>query len=903
MALLAGTRLGPYEIETALGAGGMGEVYRARDTRLERTVAVKVVNSALVASADLKTRFEREAKTISQLNHPHICTLHDVGSQDGLDFLVMEYLEGETLSDRLRKGALKLDDVLKIGVDIADALDKAHRRGIVHRDLKPGNIMLTKAGAKLMDFGLAKPVVAASGAVAGSAPLLSAAMTMTSPSPQSSPLTSAGMLIGTVQYMSPEQLQGMEADARSDIFAFGAVLYEMITGRRAFDGKSQLSVATAILEKEIEPLASTIAGLPPALDHVVQRCLAKNPDERFQSALDLKFDLQWCATQTVAAPTHATSTGSLWRWAAPLALAMLVLFAALATWRYAGRDAHSPPVQAYLPPPEGAEFLTSDDDVAGPVVISSSASFLAFTAQTSDGKRAIWVQALRDAKPRPIPGTEGGSYPFWSPDEKWLGFFADGKLKKAPLNGGPALPLADAPRGRGGTWNQFGEILYAPTTQGGLFVVNANGGSTPHQVLKLDGPVHTTLRWPLWLPDGKTFLYLASNHSHPEASERNGIYVGSVNGKAPRMLMPSDSGVAVADGYLLSAVHGALMAQRFDADSATLKGESIAIGQSVLVNPGTWRGAFDLSQSDILVYQGGSTTANLAELLWRSPLKAEPVKVSNPDDYYQVRLSPDGKRAAVTVGDPHSVLTVLDVQRGTRTRLTFEGTADDSMAWSPDGKRIAYGQRNSGPLDMYIKDSSGSGSAELVYASEFDKEIWDWSPDGKYLLFASQESSNGPTKLFLLPLQGERKPQVFAQAPAPFVAFQGSFSPDGKWVAYTSSESGSNEIYVTNFPQSKGKWQVSVGGGTQARWMHDGKSILYLAADTHTIMQVPVSMRDEVPSLGVGHPYVNAQGIYLWHSGVSYDVALDGRILVSTRIGNDSHQITLMVNWKTALKN
>ena len=427
-------------------------------------------------------------------------------------------------------------------------------------------------------------------------------------------------------------------------------------------------------------------------------------------------------------------------------------------------------------------------------------------------------------------------------------------------------------------------------------MVPANGGPST-RVTELTAAVHTTHRWPVWLPDGKSFLYLATNHSHPEPSERNGIYVGSLDGKTSRMLVPSASSAAYGGGSLFYVVQGALMAQPFDAGRATISGDPTMMAADVLVNPGTWRGAFDVAGRNVLVYQAGSSTVTLSELVWKSPKTDEAQKLPGTDSYYQVRLSPDGGRLAYTVGDPHSVLTVFDLQRGSRTRLTFEGTADDTFAWSPDGSRIAFAQRRSGPLNLYVKSSNGSGPAELIYADAFDKSVNDWSPDGAFLLYEAQAVSTEPTKLFVLPLTGERKPQLLVQAPAPFVAHQGMFSPDGKWVTYTSNESSRSEVYLTNFPHPSGKWQISASGGSQAHWLADGRSIVYLAGDGHTIMQVPVTLQGDAAQVGVAHEYVKADGIFVWHSGMSYDIARDGRVLVNTRIGQDPHQMTLLVNW------
>ena len=507
MPLAAGTKLGPYEIVGALGAGGMGEVYRAVDSRLNRTVAIKVLPAHLCENCEARERFEREARAISALNHARICTLYDVGHRDGTDFLIMEYLEGESLGDRLRKGALPLKETLKIGVDVCEALEAAHRHGIIHRDLKPGNIMLTPGGAKLMDFGLAKPLgVAAASSRAASAPSFTAVATAIGSSPIS-PLTSAGTVVGTIQYMSPEQIEGKEADARSDIFALGSVLYEMAAGKRPFEGKSQISLASAILEKDPEPISAIKPMTPQALDYTVNTCLQKNPDDRFQTAHDVKLQLQWIVTSNSSTgmkampATAPPKRGSLGWIVAALAALVAIALAAFSLTRPAP---WTQVTRAMINPPEKA-ILNLAGDSAGPPVLSPDGKMLAFTATKQDGSTAIWVRPLDSLEAQPLPGSENAVFPFWSPDSRALGFFADGKLKTIDLNGSSPQVIADAAFGRGGSWGPDGVILFAPATLSPLLRVNATGG-TPVQVTKVDSSQHSSHRWPFFLPDGKHFL-------------------------------------------------------------------------------------------------------------------------------------------------------------------------------------------------------------------------------------------------------------------------------------------------------------------------------------------------------------------------------------------------------------
>src|ERR1700678_307499 len=593
MALTSGTKLGPYEIQSPLGAGGMGEVYRARDPRLERTVAIKVLPTHLNANPELRARFEREAKAISGLQHPNICVLYDVGSQGDIDFLVMEYLEGETLFARLARKPLTLDETLKIATEVADALVKAHRSGIIHRDLKPGNVMLTKGGAKLMDFGLAKPLGLAtaphSGPTSESAHVSSMAPLAATMADLASPVTVAGTLIGTVQYMSPEQIQGKEADARSDIFAFGAMLYEMLSGKRAFQGKSQLSLASAILEKDPDPIATIQPLTPPALEQVVRTCLAKDPDDRFQSAHDLKLQLQWISAggSQVGAPvvvssrrkktatilTAATVAG--WLIAAALGVLLMIYVGRLTSARQ--------PVHTSIEPPARFDFFSVQD---GTPVLSPNGQQVAFLAAKkgsalTPGGGSLYLLRLSTGESVPVPGGQNAVFPFWSPDGKYLGFFSEGKLKKIPVTGGTVQVLCDAPEGRGGNWNEQGTIIFAPRIAGSLQSVS-DGGGAPVEITKSDSSGETyTDRNPYFLPDGKHFLFVR------RAKDSSSVYAGSLDssvaarGADLKQILPNGSNVAYSDGYLFYVRDGALTAQKFDPSSLTFQGKPVSIASNV----------------------------------------------------------------------------------------------------------------------------------------------------------------------------------------------------------------------------------------------------------------------------------------------------------------------------------
>jgi serine/threonine protein kinase len=582
MTLTSGVKLGPYEILSPIGAGGMGEVYRARDTRLDRTVAIKVLNSSLASSPELRQRFEREGRAVSKLNHPHICTLYDIGRQDATDYLVMEFLDGESLAERLRKGALPSSEVLKIGIEIADALDKAHRIGIVHRDIKPGNIMLTKAGAKLLDFGLAKPLNAIASAATGngSPPSFTASPTLTSPSPLASPITTQGTVIGTIQYMSPEQIEGKEADARSDIFSFGATLYEMVTGKRAFQGKSQLKVASAILEDEPQPVNVVVPNIAPTLNHVITTCLKKDPDERFQSAADLKLELKWAAQLPVVVPTNeADSPGRRSHLPVLVGVAALILIGLLIAsglWISSLRRdvAHkSLPTRASILPGGDLTYRVQTN-----LALSPDGRRLAFNAYGPKGDLNLWVRDLASLTDQEFPNTENAYLPFWSPDGRYIGFFADGKVRKVDSLGGPPQVVADAPNPRGGTWGADGVIVFAPQTGGSLFRVPAAGGEAS-AVAKLDSSAgnFNSYRYPFFLPDGRHFLFLA--RGNPDT-----VKVGSVDGGEPKTLLPG-SNAAYAAGYLLFVRQNTLMAQRFNPDRLELQGDPVPLASGGRLRP------------------------------------------------------------------------------------------------------------------------------------------------------------------------------------------------------------------------------------------------------------------------------------------------------------------------------
>ena len=898
MPLATGTKLGPYEILSPLGAGGMGEVYRARDTRLDRTVAIKVMPQHVSTDPDLKQRFEREAKTISSLQHANICTLHDIGHQDGVDFLVMEYLEGETLAARLARGPLPTDQVLKIATEIADALEKAHRQGIVHRDLKPANIMLTKSGAKLMDFGLAKSTSvfqtrSAESSLTPSTPT----MNMSVLSAPAGPLTQQGMVVGTFQYMAPEVLQGQPADARSDIFSFGCVLYEMITGRRAFDGKSQLSVLAAILDKEPESLTALAPSSPPALDYIVKSCLQKNPDDRFQTAHDIKLQLKWIAEakpgSSTAIPVVASQTrkSSLPWIAAVVAAAVL---AALAGYFLHPR-AQTPIIRASIAGPEKAP-LRLTGDFAGPPVLSPDGTMLAFTATASDGASALWVRPVDKLDAHILAGTHDAKFPFWSADSRNLAFFAEGKLKTVDLSGGLPASVCDSPQGRGGTWGPDGTILFTSDTQLPIFRVNAAGG-TPVPVTHIDSKVHTSHRWPFFLPDGKHFLYLAVTHdlSHPQ---NNGVYFASLDGKENVLVFRSLANAIYANGYLLFGRGPQLMAQAFDPSTGRLSGDPQVLANDIANDLSTWHVDVSASNSGLLVMGNGGNED--WQLVWADlDGKATDVLAGNLGNLNSARISPQQDRVALNIDAGASDIWVYDIARKIRTRLTFGPVQNTNPVWSPDGNWIAYGSARNGRNQIFRKRSDGSGGEELLAEDETALFPTDWSRDGKYLIYSRGGILANGEEVWALPLEGTHKPFVVVPHSDNAFATYGMLSPDGRYLAYTSSESGQMQVYVIPFLKGQGKWQVSRDSGSLPQWSHDGKTLYYFSSN-NSFVTVPITESNE--SLQIGSPQVHGSVLVTFQQ-FFYDLSLDGkRILLNSISDKGEQSMSIIANWPAALK-
>ncbi len=899
MGLAAGTKLGPYEIASPLGAGGMGEVYRARDTRLDRAVAIKILPEHLAAKPDAAERFEREARAISSLNHPNICQLYDVGSQGGTRYLVMELLEGETLADRLRRGPLPIEQVLRYGAEISRGLAAAHHFGVVHRDLKPGNIMLTKAGAKLMDFGLAKGMAAANP--------VSAELTATMTSPHPTPLTTQGTIVGTFQYMAPEQVEGKEADARSDIFSLGSVLYEMASGRRAFDGKTLVSVAAAILEKEPEPIRTVQPLTPPALERLIRKSMAKDPDDRWQNASDLASELRWIAEGGEVSGTHVapivSKRGMSERVAWIVASLGVSAALALAGLHFSSRE----PKQVVRSQIDAAGKLQFNfvGDNSGPPEISPDGTRLVFSAKL-DGKALLYLRSIGKLSLDPLPGTEDAVFPFWSPDSRSIAFFAGGKLKRVDIAGGPAVIVCDAPLGRGGAWGSSGIILFAPHFNSPLFQVPASGG-TPVAATRLDAKF-TTHRWPNFMPDGQHFVYLAANHSSP-SGPNTALFLGSLDGKTSLQLMASRSNAIYASGYLLYVRDSTLVARALDYKSGQFTGQETVLNDDVQVDASVWRGSFTASDQRTLVYQPGAATTAMT-LSWRDRSGKETSQLSVPDSYHQIELSPDDKKIVVSLGEPLAALWTLDLERNTRTRLTFGNENDSNPVWSPDGSRIAFtrggGVASEGGLVLLSKASNGAGPEKQVLqldpANGLQQALCDWSPDGRYLIFRTGTTAIGTGfDLWVVPLFGDGKPFAYETAAGDQTLAQ--FSPDGRWVSYVSTETGRSEIFVAPFPPNGAKYQVSTSGGTMPRWRRDGKELFFGGLGSSRLMAAAVS--DKGPNFEVNgiRPLFDTNNMSPNIASAQYDVTADGQRFLAITTGDaGTLPLTLVQNWTAELK-
>ena len=865
--VVAGSRLGPYEVISRIGAGGMGEVFRARDTRLDRTVAIKILPRQFADNAELRLRFEREAKSISQITHPHICTLHDIGHADGVEYLVLEFLEGETLADRIARGPLPIAEALRYGSQIASALDRAHRATIVHRDLKPGNVMITKSGAKLLDFGLARS------ANAGVSP---------TDATQHKPLTQEGTILGTYQYMSPEQLAGEDVDQRTDIFSLGAVLYEMLTGVRAFEGKSRTSIAAAVFSGAPRLASSVQPATPPALDHVIAKCLAKERDDRWQSAADVASELDWIAT---AAPEPASAASRRKGGGTPLVAALAVLCvviaAAIPTAIYVLRRLRiaERPVHSEL---QIDEPLTSA--LFGTVVLSPDGTKLAVLAGPA-GEPSLAIRNLASGETKTLGGTAGASFPFWSPDSQRIGFFAGDKLKTISAAGGSIQTLCDAKQARGGSWNRDGVILFAPDIGTSIFKVGESGGA-PVAVIPSDGRSH---RLPAFLPDGKTFVHISRDRGI------DSLDAVSLDGKVRKRLIDDASNAAFARGRLFFVRDGNLLSQPFDPATLTLSGTVTPIADHVEYYKVRSVGNFSVTDSN-LVYVDEASAVSEIVAVDRSGRTAD--IHATPGQYRILGLSPDGHTLAVALYErfEQGDLWLVNTDNGSKSRLTFSSSGALSASFSHDGTRLAAASGAFGQTVSVTLRSLTSNAVRNIGGFSPAAIISGWSPDDQYLLLVTQSSKTG-FDIDKLSVGTQQKTPVVNGVHDEITP---ALSPNGKWLAYVSAESGSPQVYLTSFPAGDGKWQATQDGGTNPQWSHDGKELIFLKDKG----LVAIEFRDGVaPQFGPQRPLpinVHSDPLFIGPQSV-YLVMPDGRILTTRHSGASQPRIHLLTNWDQAI--
>jgi len=880
--LQPGDRLASFEIIGMIGAGGMGEVYRARDTRLDREVAIKVLPYGSRVDTDERERFEREARAISKLTHPRISTLYDVGSAPlgtaNVPYLVMELVEGETLAARLRRGPLSVDQALAVGIEIAEALAAAHAAGVVHRDIKPANIMLTRAGAKLLDFGLARlhrSLVAGHHAFGHS--------------PDDHPTRPSGIL-GTLPYMAPEQLRRGESDARADLFALGAVLYEMLSGRPPFEAPSEAELVVAILEREPAPVSARQALAPPALERLIATCLAKDPDERWQTSQDLVRALRWIRDDRSRPAASTPTTGLVSRrigvWAAAIVAALVLV---LATVIFQRPTSQASRITFSVFAPAGTQFPRGTAEMA----VAPDGSGLVFVAVTASGTRQLWLRRFDTAETHLLAGTDGAIGPFWSPDGGWIGFFARRKLLKLPRTGGQPQVLCDAPPSSRGTWNDSGTILFSGLGEP-LQRVSENGGIV-HPVTTLDRSrgdlAHS---FPVFLPDGRRFLYLAVRRSDVGSE----LFQGSLESTETRRVFASEANAGVAGRYLISLNKGVLVAQPYDSNRATVTASPIEIADHLASDPPARSGGpFAVNGSGVIAYRSASPDSRL---LWFDRSGRQLDAFPGVGDWHHPRLSPDEKSLAIEKTDPSTgrhTLWILDLLRGTTSRLIADPFGAHYPLWSPKGERIVFASNRLGGLSLFVMRSDGSGQEPVLPGEKAFTYIADWSPDGQFLLYQLERTGN--TDLWVMPLAADRQPKAFLDSPA--LEVQGQFSPDGKWIAYTSDESGSPEVYVRHFPDTGVKKQISTRGGAQGRWRHDGTELYYLTLDGK-LMAVDITAASS--SIEPGTPHL------LFNTGVTgspvarmnhYLVTRDQRFLVNRSAEDEnSAPITVVLNWNSA---
>jgi serine/threonine protein kinase len=871
MSLTPGTSIGIYEIQSAIGKGGMGEVYRARDTKLKRAVAIKSLPIEFARDADRLARFQREAEALAALNHPYIGAIYGLEEAVGMQFLVLELVEGETLADRLNRGPIPITEALQLAKQIAEALETAHEKGITHRDLKPANIKITPDGiVKVLDFGLAK-VNDHSGS----------SMDLTnSPTMMSSP----GMFIGTAAYMSPEQAKGQDTDRTCDVWAFGCVLYEMLTGHAVFGGGSVAEILVGVMKSE--PDWSLLpAETPETIRFLLRRSLQKERKNRFHDAADTRILIDE-AQKSASIDSSKIGMVAL-RKPRPAWITLGVVASVLAfTVGWFLRPAARAPEMRL-------DIATPMTSAPASLAISPDGQSIVYSSD-SQGQPRLWLRRLDSVAPRLLPSTEGATYPFGSADSRTVGFFSDGKLKRIDVDGGSLQTLANAPGSRGGTWNSEGVILFTPAASGPIFRVSATGGE-PTAVTTLDDPQEGSHRFPQFLPGGRRFLYYVLG-----SADTRGVYIGDLDGSEPRRLFDADAAAVFAhSGHLLFVRQGTLFAQDFDAASLTLAGNPVAVAEQVMVDAtSTSLAALSASAAGPIVYRAGSGGGERQFILF-DRLGKEIRKVGDPQNGLQPMISPDGRRVAITrTVNGNTDLWFLDIERGVFSRFTSDPEIENQAVWSPDGSRLVFSSNRNGAYDLYVKPATGAGNVETLLATSQLKNAVDWSSDGRYILYRTIDPKTG-YDLWVLPMDGERKPFPVVQTTA--VEQDAQFSPDGKWVTYQSNETGRSEIYIQPFA-SGGKSRISTNGGGQGRWNRSGKEFFYIALDGR-LMAVPVELDAQRQSAEIGTPVplfaTRIGGALLGTLRHQYAVLPDGKqFLMNTVTDDTATPITIMLNWK-----
>jgi len=881
MTLSHGTNIGRYEIRSQLGAGGMGEVYQARDPKINRDVAIKVLPAAFSSDADRLRRFEQEVQATGKLNHPNILAVYDVETHNGAPYVVYELLEGETLRERLRGGAVSTRKAVDFASQIANGLSAAHGKGIVHRDLKPDNIFITNDGhVKILDFGLAK-LLESSSDTDNQTDVLTRKVN-----------TDPGAVMGTAGYMSPEQVRGRPVDHRTDIFSFGAVFYEMLSGKRAFHGDSAIETLNAILKEDPVDLSTTNPNIAPALERVVSHCLEKSPDRRFQSATDIAFALESLSDVT-SHPSLVTRSDlrseSKWTrerivWMASCA-ALLLGLSALAFVQFSRSTAASPLVRLTIATPENATYPAR-------VTISPDGSRVVFVATSSSGKRVLWLRPLDSPDAKPLEGTDDAAAPFWSPDSRFIGYFANRKLLKIDASGGQPQTLCDSYEDRGGTWNRDGIILFG--AQEGLYRVSAQGGA-PTLATKLQAKEEAH-RWPYFLPDGRHFIFLGD----AETKEDHHVRIGSLDSQESEVLFSGISRLEYGAGYLLYVNQGALVAHPFDAETRKLTGEARVVARNILEVGQNHEFDFAVSETGVLAYQTGDPNS---QLTWFDRQGKKLSAVGESRNYVGAVLSPDGKTIATGLADSDGRVNdvwLVDLTRdGFITRLTFESTSELDPVWSPDGKKICFGSNRSGDghADLYIKSAGGAGDDQLLLSSPSAKYPTHWSSDGKFILYESWAPQSKGAIWVLSLADNQARPLLQSTT---YDQFSGQISPDGRYLAYSSNELGKSDVFVQPFAATGEKWRISLDGAGLPLWRKDGKELYYLTFEGK-LMAVDIT---ESPKFQAGVPRQLLQANIKPSNGLCYGATPDGqRFLINTNVQNNSStSMTIVMNWTAALK-